>query len=65
MEELTKKEEEVMHAVWKLKQAFVKDIIERCHSGQTEIHQEMHNLIGRDKELKPDIRYIIRRDKAT
>ena len=27
MEELTKKEEEVMHAIWKLKHAFVKDII--------------------------------------
>lgn len=27
MEELTKKEEEVMHLVWELKQAFVKEII--------------------------------------
>ncbi|MGE8242863.1 MAG: BlaI/MecI/CopY family transcriptional regulator, partial [Sphingobacterium sp.] len=45
MEELTKKEEEVMHAVWKLKQAFVKDIIEYMDPTQTTPYNTISSIV--------------------
>ncbi|MDR2271159.1 MAG: BlaI/MecI/CopY family transcriptional regulator [Sphingobacterium sp.] len=45
MEELTKKEEEVMHAIWKLKQAFVKDMIEYMDPTQSTPYNTISSIV--------------------
>ncbi len=43
MQKLTNKEEEIMHILWKLKKAFVKDILRRNFGRQTALQHTFHH----------------------
>ena len=45
MEELTKAEERIMQALWKLKKAFVKDVIEQLSSKPTPLYTTISSVV--------------------